>query len=298
VHDFTPAAPDAARLGYASHLQFAADGRSLLLFNGELRLVEVASGQERLRVGNLGAGLNCMALSPDGRLAARGSSDGTLTVYATASGKELMQRKGRQGMVTALAFSDDGRLLASGGSNGSILVWKMPAPPPPETTLTDARRAELWGQLASADAAVAGRAVEALAAAPGPAVELIRQRLKAAAGRTDAKRLEKCIADLDSDSFIEREKASRELAAAGRAAEGLLRKALDKAPSAEARRRVQELLERLEGETSLDRVRAVRAVEVLERIGTPAARKALAELAKEVDDALAEEVQASLERLR
>jgi WD40 repeat protein len=184
VHDFTPAAPDVARLGYASHLQFAADGRSLLLFNGELRVVEVASGQERMRVGNLGAGLNCMALSPDGRLAARGSSDGTLTVYATASGKELLQRKGRQGMVTALAFSEDGRLLASGGSNGSILVWKMPAPPPPEATLTDARRAELWGELASADAAVAGRAVEALAAAPGPAVELIRQRLKATGGPT------------------------------------------------------------------------------------------------------------------
>jgi WD40 repeat protein len=298
VHDFTPATPDAPRLGYASHVQFAPDNRSLLLFNGELRLLEVASGMERMRMSNVPVGLHCLALSPDGRLAARGNADGTLIMYATASGKEVFQGKGRQGMVMSLAFSSDSRLLASGGSNGSILVWKMPEPPVAEATLTDARRAELWGQLADADAGTAGRAVEALVGAPGPAVELIRQRLKAVAGRIDVKRLEKRIADLDSDSFAAREKASQELAAAGRAAEGLLRKALEKDPSPEVRRRVQELLERLEGGASLDRLRAVRAIEVLERIGTAAARKALADLAKEVDDALAEEIQASLERLQ
>jgi WD40 repeat protein len=297
VHDLT-GPPDGQRLGYASHIQFAPDGRSVLLFNGELHLVEVASGVDRVRIGNVAVGLNCLALSPDGRLAARGSNDGTVTVYAAATGKELFQGKGRQGMVTSLAFSPDSRLLASGGNNGSILVWKMPEPAPAEASLANARRAELWGQLADTDPSNAARAIEALAGAPGPAVELLRQRLKAQGGRVDSKRLEKLIVDLDSDSFAKREKASQELAAAGRAAEGLLRKTLDKDPSAEVRRRVQELLERMEGGASQDRLRAVRAIEVLERIGTPAARQALADLAKEVDDALAEEIQASLDRLK
>jgi WD40 repeat protein len=298
VKAFDGSKPDAPRLNYASQLQLSADGRCLLLYDGELRLVEIASGQIRAQTANRPNGLHSLALSPDGRLAARGNIDGTVMLYETAGGKELAQRKGRLGMVTSMAFSEDSQLLASGGMNGAVVVWKMPQRPPTTTTLSEAQRAALWRQLADADAPSAAHAIESLVAAPGPAVELLREHLRPHGKRADIKRLEKLIAELDHDSFAVREKASRELADAGAAAEGVLRKALDK-DSEEVRRRAQELLDRLEASGSLpERFRGVRAVEALERIGTAAARQALSELAKDsADSPLREEIAASLERL-
>jgi hypothetical protein len=130
-------------------------------------------------------------------------------------------------------------------------------------------------------------------------VEVIRQHLKVTAAGPDPRRLEKLIAELDSDNFVEREKASRELAEAGAAAEEALRRALDKDPTTEVRLRVQELLDQIsKGGRSPERMRSVRAVEVLERIGTPQARALLADLARQAGDtALGEEMRASLQRL-
>jgi WD40 repeat protein len=295
------AGDEGPRLAFTSQLLFAADGRSLLLAdnNNGLQLREVAGGRVRVQMPGGSQRLQSLAWSPGGRLVARGNLDGSVQVFAAPAGKEVARLEGRQGMVPSLAFSPDGRLLASGGGNGNILIWEMPETRLPQTVLAEAKRNALWTDLIDVDAGRAYRAVIALAEAPDPALALIKERLKPRPAPPDPRRLEKLIAQLDSDSFVEREKASQELAAAGPAAEEVLRKALDGEASTEVRKRVRELLERIAKKVAVpERLRALRAIEVLERIGTPAAKQLLADLARQVNDPVLErDIQDTLARL-
>jgi hypothetical protein len=114
----------------------------------------------------------------------------------------------------------------------------------------------------------------------------------------EAGKLRRLIADLDSDSFEARERASRELAALGKAAEPALRRAQEGA-FAEVSRRVKALLARLnKSGLSGEEVRGLRVVEVLEYIGTPEAAEVLQALSKGTAEArLTREAKASLKRL-
>jgi hypothetical protein len=111
--------------------------------------------------------------------------------------------------------------------------------------------------------------------AAGPAaVALIRDRL-APVARPDAKQLAGWVADLESDVFKVRERASRELAQLGESATAALRTVETAGKTEEARARARRLLEGIEA----GRLRAERAVEVLEMMGDAAARDVLAGLA-------------------
>jgi hypothetical protein len=93
-------------------------------------------------------------------------------------------------------------------------------------------------------------------------------------------RMAKLIADLDSDEFDRRDKASTELAKLGRTAEKALRRTQAEATSPELRRRLIELMEKLGGPQgppppSADTVR-LRIVEALEGGGTAEVRRVLA----------------------
>src|SRR5262249_52644679 len=140
---------------------------------------------------------------------------------------------------------------------------------------------ELWAALAGSEAQPAYAAMADLAAAPDRAVALLRRELKPApAAPTDAE-LDRAFADLDSDDFATREKASRRLAEWGELAVPGVRKRLAQTESAEVRRRAREFLDRFDRPApSPDRLRQIRAVELLEGIATPAARDVLSELAK------------------
>jgi len=100
----------------------------------------------------------------------------------------------------------------------------------------------VWDALTGDDAARAYRGVAALATSPERAVPFLRESLRPAAP-PDARQLARLLADLDSDAFAVREKATRELEALGEAAAPAFRKALEGSPSLETRRRVTRLLE-------------------------------------------------------
>jgi hypothetical protein len=180
-------------------------------------------------------------------------------------------------------------------------VWDVTkvGPPAPRSGELKPRDVESrWADLASDDAAKGFEAICALAAAPGAAVPFFKENLKPAS--VDATRIERLIADLDSDRFEARQGASSDLEKMGELAVPLLCKALDGKPSLETARRIQELLDRAEGGSgtlSGDRLRSLRVVEVLEKMGTPEARQLLQDLAKGAPGALlTRAAQAALDR--
>jgi RNA polymerase sigma factor (sigma-70 family) len=288
-------------------LAFSPDG-------GTLAAGELEGGSVAIRLwrrgadGNLAAAavlptrhrdaLWALAFSPDGQTLASAGANGTLCLWETATGGERRHFAGgddagqparlRDESAWSLSFSGDGRRLAAGNSDTTVLVWDVtgrladghrlrPARP------SDAEVRGLWDDLAGADTARADRAIWTLAAAPEQALPLLRRELHPAPGAAAAKgRVDRCIADLDSDAFVVRRAAAEELQRLGEAAEPALRAAAARTDSAEVRNRVGQLLEAIRAgrnNPSGASLRSLRALRVLGQLDTPESRQLLAELA-------------------
>jgi WD40 repeat protein len=305
----------------------APDSRTVATQNADLTITlwEAASGQERARLGRpsrwqvttepammrggfgripayAAAAGTAMAMAPDGRTLAATGPGQSVRLWDIITGKTIGELAGHGGRITALALARDCKTLISASSDTTALVWDVspfhpPAPAGP-VELTKGEVAALWTDLGGDDAAAAWAGINKLATAPGLAVALLRQHLHptpaVAAGKID-----RLIADLDSNKFRTRQEATDELAKLGELAVPALGKVLAGHPSLETRRRVEQLLEKATRLTlTPEEVRLVRAVEVLERLGTAEARQVLATLAGGAPGALpTREAQAALDRL-
>jgi RNA polymerase sigma factor (sigma-70 family) len=241
--------------------------------------------------GESGRDYERLEFSPDGRLLAT-SDGGAIHLWEEVTGKKVATFDGHRGEVHGLAFSGDGRRLASAGEDYTILVWDLTG---------GQSRADLhacWRDLAGEDAAAAWRAVWALAAAPGLSVPFVKERLRPAVPVSAAK-LNRLIADLDSDEFKVRDEATRELEKLGDLAASALRQALAGRTSPEARRRLEDLNRLLEGAiVTGEALRALRATAALEHAATAEARQLLEALAAGAEGArLTQEARAALGRL-
>lgn len=90
-----------------------------------VRLWDVNTGEELMTLAGHTAGIFSLAVSPDGRLLASGSSDNTVRLWDITTGEEVMVLEGHAAEVDALVFSPDGTLLASGCHDGEIRLWDI-----------------------------------------------------------------------------------------------------------------------------------------------------------------------------
>jgi hypothetical protein len=272
---------------------------------GAIRIFQVATGEEVCCLqGYLTAAVDkplwrdavtALAWSDDGKLLASGSGEGSILLWDLATASAIRRCLGHEGAVTALAFSADDRTLLSGSDDTTALVWNLIGVRS-FRNLSAKELGALWLAL-TGPSSEAFRAVFTLAAAPALVVPFFQHHLKPIAA-VDEVRITQLIADLDSNQFAVRHKATQTLEECAELAESALQRKLQTDPSQEVRRRIGLLLDRLKSPPFGERLRALRAVEVLESIGTPDAEHLLRTLAQGAPEALlTREAKASLARL-
>jgi WD40 repeat protein len=203
--------------------RFSPDGRTLAIDEArQISLWEVASGRPRGHLSRSSMVLG-LAFSPDGRLlAAGGLPPEPVRLWDLATGEVVGRLRADRDRVVSLAFSADGSRLVVAGFSPTALVCDVAALCGGKDVAALRRaaapcaqeREDLWDDLAGADGTRAYRAVHRLAAGGAGVAALLRKRLQAVPDGPDP-RIARLIADLDSDDFATREKASTELAKLG-----------------------------------------------------------------------------------
>src|SRR5207237_5698111 len=74
--------------------------------------------------GNEG-GIDALAISPDGRLLATGSTDATVRLWQTDTWRPLRILRGHKSYIWRVAFSPNGALLASTSKDGTLRLWDV-----------------------------------------------------------------------------------------------------------------------------------------------------------------------------
>ncbi len=170
--------------------------------------------------------------------------------------------------VNAMVFSRAGRSLFVANSDATILEWDVSdrsasgrLTPAGEAVKSD-RLNSLWRSLAETPDR-AYPAVWEMLDHPQPSVAFLKEKVPPIHPE-DEKRVRQLIARLDSDSFVEREEASRQLRTLGQQFLPFLRQALNDHPPAETKKRLEAILEALDRGPSSEELRLLRVLAVLE----------------------------------
>jgi HEAT repeat protein len=155
-----------------------------------------------------------------------------------------------------------------------------------------------WNDLARRDAAKSFQSEGRFLETPADAVKFIAERIKSVE-TLDPKRVERLLADLNSNEFAVREAASKALAGLDEQATPYFEETLKSTDVAEVRFRVTRILEQRRGAAlTADQIRQIRAVMLLELIGDGEAKDVLKRWAGgPVRARLATEAAAALKRL-
>jgi hypothetical protein len=207
------------------------------------------------------------AFSPDGRFLAAAVAGNVLQIWEVATWTRRNEFTGghRDG-VTTLAFAPRPSgcpQLLSGSQDTTVLAWDMRPPRVAESVSLDSA----WNALAAREAGESFRSEGRFLSAPAEAVRYFAERVKPV-DALETRRVQRLLADLDSDDFAVREAASNALGGLDAQAIPYLEATLKSTASAEVRARVLKILERVWGATlPSEQLRQVRAVMVLELIG-------------------------------
>jgi WD40 repeat protein len=135
-------------MGQIDSALFSPDGQTLVLgdsYTGTVRFWDVGGRQLRATLAAHRAPWFAMAVSPDGRFLATGSSDGTVRLWSMATRELLTTLLGHKNAVTCVAFSPDSKSVVSGSWDGTIRLW--PAAPQKDDRVKAHRGAIIGGVL-------------------------------------------------------------------------------------------------------------------------------------------------------
>ncbi len=215
-----------------------------------------------------------LAFTRDGNWLVSGRlDDSKVRVHEFLTGQEVMDFQGHDSGILSVAVSPDGRKVLSCGYDGQAYLWDLRPSP---ATLPRKKLPALWDDLASEDARRAYIAIWSLLDMPNESLPFLRENLKPV---PVAERIQKWIADLDSETFATRQAAAQALTKVGDQVQVPIQKALKASPSLETRRRLEQVLKSLPDVPGPECIRTIRAIMVLERMDTSEARGVLEALA-------------------
>ena len=90
---------------------------------GQVKLWDVATGQEIGLLQGHGRAVDKVAFSRDGKFLATAGTDNTIKIWDLAAKRDLITLTGHTSNIDSIDFSPDGRLLASAGDDGSTFLW-------------------------------------------------------------------------------------------------------------------------------------------------------------------------------
>jgi RNA polymerase sigma factor (sigma-70 family) len=269
---------------------FSPDGRFVVTGGGHVCLLTTG---KRVAALPAGTSLGGAVFYRDGRFLATAGPGGVLQIWEVATWTKRNEFKGHRDGVSTLAFAPGGQLL-SGSPDTTVLAWDTRPPRVADSVALDSA----WDVLAAREVGESFRSEGRFLSAPAEAARYFAERIKPAEA-LDPGRVQRLLADLDSDDFGVREAASNALEGLDRQATPYLESALKSTESAEVRKRVDRILERRWGAAiPAEQLRQVRAVSVLERIGDGESKDLLKKWAGGPAGAqLTVEAAAALERL-
>jgi WD40 repeat protein len=136
VHRRSPGHPPAAQIleGHqysVQHLAFAPDSQTLASAagerykGGEVKLWDVASGQERTTLRGHEGAVYAVAFSPDSRLLATGSLDRTVRLWDATTGAMKATLRSHHDGLSSVQFAPDGQTLVSSSLNQEVKTWEV-----------------------------------------------------------------------------------------------------------------------------------------------------------------------------
>ncbi len=104
---------------------FAPDGTKALSasYDRTVRLWDINSGKELLKLEGYPAAVMGVAFLPDGQSCVSCCSDGTVHFRSLKDGKETLLVRAHKGSVNSLDLSADGNTLVTGGADGLVRIW-------------------------------------------------------------------------------------------------------------------------------------------------------------------------------
>jgi len=280
-------------------LAYATDGRYLAVggYAGLVTLWHARTGEslDELRAEPIPA--RGLAFAADGRALAVAYADETIRLWELASGRERASWK-TPDAGRVVAFAPEGGTLAAGTSDGTVLIWGVRDVEDSAAMFGDTNAA--WAVLADRDASAAYRAMCGLMVDRAGRLASLRRQMERAVIGYDSATTKRWIAQLGSERFSEREKATAELRRMSYFAETELRSALTSTTSPEARTRIVRILTSLSRPAEVpELLRLTRCLEVLEWDASDESKRLLRDLATRFPESQrAKDAEGSLRRLR